>query len=284
MAEQKLFKDLELGVRELFRILIPGAYVVSVAELLYPTVPSILALTTSTAAGLSAAFFIGLTGYALRAHERWFPYFFYFEQQRARLNSEIARVTGESPTKDHVGSYKFFLETKTQGLSDRIHYFTSFYYMLVELSLFSALFAYFNLARALIKLARPECPRLTMCCIVVIAVVSAIQLWAQFAVTRVRTTRTRCALIAEPIALVVALVVMASAAYVHKAPLLSSLWQTVGVSTLLLCTLSYLFWRLGDKHWKQIIGEQIILVNVQAEDLTNCVKMHEAKPAAEKGL
>ena len=93
MGEQRLFKELELGFRELFRILIPGAFVVSLAQALFPCAQFTQTITKSTASGLAATFFCGLVGYALRAHERWFPYFLQFEKKRAELNTEIARIT-----------------------------------------------------------------------------------------------------------------------------------------------------------------------------------------------
>jgi hypothetical protein len=36
MADDKIVKDLELGIRELFRILIPGAYALALGFMLAP--------------------------------------------------------------------------------------------------------------------------------------------------------------------------------------------------------------------------------------------------------
>ena len=107
MAEPRLFKELELGFRELFRILIPGAFVVTLAQFVAPKAPITQAMTASAASGLATTFFCGLACYALRIHERWFPFFLQFENKRAALNEEIARITARKSAKDNVDIYKY---------------------------------------------------------------------------------------------------------------------------------------------------------------------------------
>jgi hypothetical protein len=266
MAEQKFFKELELGFRELFRILIPGAYAVSLAQVVAPNASFSQTLLKTTASGLAATFFLGLIGYALRVHERWFPYYRYFEKQRASLNNEIARIAAVSPETDNVDFYKYFLETSAESLNDRIHYFSSFYYMLVELSLFSVAAAYVILANFLftrVSISSTAAAAAAWS----IALACIIQLVAVFALTGIRNTRTKYAVIAAPVLALVALVIMVMSGYRHGTPVVHAFACGLGPAPLILVVMSYLFWRLGEKHWKQIVREQIVLVNDRATDL-----------------
>jgi hypothetical protein len=58
MAEEKLFKELEIGFREIFRILIPGAYFLGLAKVIAPDSSFTNMMTNSTASGLVAIFFM----------------------------------------------------------------------------------------------------------------------------------------------------------------------------------------------------------------------------------
>lgn len=157
--EKKIFSDVELGIRELFRIIVPGAYGVILILLFAPQSSAATFVGRSLGFGVSSSFFLGLFGYALRPHERWAPYFLHFEKYRVQLNEEITRILTTAPvvrevenvlpparnvheSRDHVALYKLFLESKAADLRDRVHYFSSFYYMLIELSLFSWLVAF----------------------------------------------------------------------------------------------------------------------------------------------
>ena len=91
-------------------------------------------------------------------------------------------------------------------------------------------------------------------------IASTAQLAAQFALSGVKTKRTKIVLKYEVIAAGVALLLMASAALKNKALSFIAFWQTGGSTVLFLFIAGYLFWRLADKHWRQIIGEQIVLV------------------------
>ena len=166
---RKALSELELGIRELFRIVVPGVYGTLLIVLLAPESELAKFIGKSIGAGLGSSFFLGLFGYALRPHERWAPYFLTFEKHRIKLNDEIIRVVAASPavpevevalvpiqhqSPDHVALYKVFLECKAVDVKDRIHYFSSFYYMLVELSFFSWVAAFWVTAAYLLKSAR----------------------------------------------------------------------------------------------------------------------------------
>lgn len=265
MADEKLFKELEIGFREIFRIIIPGAYFLSLTQVVASHLPFSKLITTSTAAGLAATFFLGLIGYALRAHERWFPYFRAFEVQRASLNNEIARITELSNSEDNVSVYKYFLETGAAEFSDRIHYFSSFYYMLIELSLFSGAAAYFMITSSFFDRLRDINKAFAYTAVVLVGLACVIQLGALFFLTSVRTLRSRMVLYCDfglSVAAIVCLVIGGVCSNIAGAA-----FRAIGWTPLLLLILCYLFWRLGEKHWQQIVGEQLVLVNVKADKL-----------------
>ena len=57
-----------------------------------------------------AMFFMGIVGYALRVHERWFPYFRQINQGRDQLNRVIDEVLGSDQEKDIAHLYKYYLK------------------------------------------------------------------------------------------------------------------------------------------------------------------------------
>src|SRR5438046_1772606 len=91
-SEPKSLTELQRSIRELFRIFVPGAYALLLLQLLTPGTPALTRFEQSTLAQGIAIFFAGLFGYALRAHERWWPYFLWFESERVRLDNAIRRV------------------------------------------------------------------------------------------------------------------------------------------------------------------------------------------------
>lgn len=95
MAAAKDLSDLDLGIRELFRIVIPGAYAVLLILLLAPESSAAKFASRNAGLGIGASFFLGLLGYALRPHERWAPYFLHFESYRVKLNDEITRIISD---------------------------------------------------------------------------------------------------------------------------------------------------------------------------------------------
>src|SRR5438876_3729299 len=162
-SRSEALSELNLGIRELFRVLIPGAYTVIVFQWLRANVDSPLDYA-SVASGEMRTFWlvgvstiVGLIAYGLQVHEKWAPYCDVFDHYRQRLNNAVREATAAKEAKNYVNEYKYFLETDGRHYKDRIHYFSSFYYMLDELSLISALGALAILARFFLKL-NPDWP------------------------------------------------------------------------------------------------------------------------------
>ena len=279
MAEEKILKELELGVRELFRIFIPGAYAVVLVQLLTPKSDFAQLIAGRTTSALSAAFFLGLIGYALRVHERWFPYFIHFEKYRLILKNEIDRVIGSETPDDNVRYYKYFLETDAEKVNDRIHYFTSFYYMLVEVSLFSALGVLFSVHRWLFTLTGVSHHTAALFGTAAILTAVALQLGVEAGLQSIRTRRTKIIIGAEFLLLSAGFLVMLVAAY--RAGGLGDV-ECLGWTPLLLLIVTYLFWRLAEKHWKQIINEQLVLVNHRADALIAVSRMFDSETGTTK--
>jgi hypothetical protein len=127
--------ELQLGIRELFRIAVPGAYAVILLRYFAPTSPLTVERNASTLELLAATFFLGLFLYALRVHSHWWPYDGPWRAGVERLGNVIRAQISRSG--DHRDLYKYFLTTAAPEMRDRVHYFSSFYYMLCELSLVS---------------------------------------------------------------------------------------------------------------------------------------------------
>ncbi len=53
---------------------------------------------------------MGIEGYALRVHERWFPYFHQMNQGRDQLNRVIDEVLGSDQEKDIAHLYKYYFK------------------------------------------------------------------------------------------------------------------------------------------------------------------------------
>src|SRR6266849_2198288 len=118
VAEEKAFSELQLGIRELFRIVIPGAYAVVLVGLIAPETHFFEQLTSSTARLLGVTFFLGLVGYALRPNDCWWPYFVGFDGGINKLNAEIAKAAGRSPEDEYTAEYKYFLTTGPPEVRD----------------------------------------------------------------------------------------------------------------------------------------------------------------------
>lgn len=281
MAEERILKELELGVRELFRIFVPGAYAVALLQLLMPDAKLSKVIAGRTTSGILAAFFLGIIGYALRAHERWFPYYLRFEEYRLRLKSEIDKVIGSKDQADNVATYKYFLETHATNVNDRIHYFTSFYYMLVELSLFSGLAGFFVVLDWLRAGTQQTHPRARLIGTAFVGVAIFLQLLVQVGLRSVRTTRTKMVLYAELIIGLVGPMIVFFAWYCGGS-LNSSDISKLGWAPVVLVGIAYLFWRLGEKHWEQIVDEQLVLVNVKAQSLIEASTKFDPKSSRQE--
>jgi hypothetical protein len=290
MSLQKSFSDLELGIREIFRIIVPGAYGVMLVLILAPESAAAKFAGKSAGVGIGASFFLGVLGYALRPHERWAPYFFHFENCRVKLNDEITRVIRTAPAvheiesaleppykvhenSDHVALYKVFLETKVPEAKDRIHYFSSFYYMLIELSLFSLVAAFCLTANYCIAFARATGHRsAAWTAVFMIAFAVAAQIALLCGLKGLSSNRSKIWLCSSLLLAAAGLfIAFGSTLTVNLCQLKTCGWRPNVVPPLLIFV-AFAFERLGAKQWKQIIDEQVILVNANASDLRTMSK------------
>lgn len=140
--------SLSLGFRELFRFLVPGVYAFAVFRyFLRDPSPAWLFDGWGAAAMI---FFLGVLVHAPHFHE-WLPWYKgEFKRITGHLNDVVAEAAAFEKTSDHQAYkdfYKYFLEAHADaGLRERIHYFSSFYYMLVQLSVLSLLAAFVDVA------------------------------------------------------------------------------------------------------------------------------------------
>ncbi len=255
--------ELQLGIRELFRILVPGAYVMALLVLFAPQTKIVILAEKGTARLVVASLFFGLAGYAARIHERSFPYFKVFEKWRNKLNDAIIATTGRGQGTDNVDVYKYFLETTGSGLRERIHYFSSFYYMLVELSFISFIAGLYLVDSKLYPIASSRCEAVSCFGVMCLLLAMVGQVLLLSGLSGIRERRDFILSVFPPcLALVgtVALVIVAG-------------WPSFRFSfvenynVLVFISLGFAFERLGAKHWKQIIGEQVVLVRYRAEEL-----------------
>ena len=271
--------ELQLGIRELFRILVPGAYALTLLYLLTPAARLTIQIQASNVNQLIAVFFLGLFGYALRVHERWWPYFPSFDRHRATLDRSIEQVLGRRLAADHVHYYKYFLETRGTSIKDRVHYFSSFYYMLAELSLISLLAAVLLFCQtltdgylfALRSFSTAPCGTATASGLLICAAVIQTSLLLDTSGLRVKPTtwrdRLKKWLALLPAALTGAAVLTLVLARVtcERSVLL---WiGVVDPRVWSFAVLSIALARLGAKQWAAIINEQVVFVRDRSADL-----------------
>lgn len=260
--------ELQLGIRELFRILVPGAYVLGLLMLLTPGNALVRLAEQGASSQLVASLFFGMVGYALRLHERCFPYFVLFEKYRKPLNDAIIETTSKGGGRDNVDVYKYFLETSDSPLRNRVHYFSSFYYMLVELSYISVVAGFYLLASDLLAKigVSYEISRHLAVASILIGVAGQVLLLGGLTGIEGRKYKVMAILsVCLPFAGLAILIFIAG---------LPSSWECFskggGVPALLI--LAFAFERLGAKHWKQIISEQVIFVKHESEYLNEITK------------
>jgi hypothetical protein len=135
------FSELSIGIRELFRIVIPGAYVLILFEWLTAGRIDQSAGEGRTLARVAFSALAGLIAYGFQVHEKWLPYRDVFKKDVTRLTNAIVEAANCDRSRDLRKEYKYFLETRAPLVKERIHYFSSFYYMLDEMSLISAIAA-----------------------------------------------------------------------------------------------------------------------------------------------
>jgi hypothetical protein len=110
----KTFDELSLGIREIFRIVVPGGYTLLLLFWLAPSSAASAGLEkASTLAQIAVAVLIGLAAYGLQVHEKWFPYSLIFKDTRARLNEEIKKVAASADPTDHVHEYKYLTQVRS---------------------------------------------------------------------------------------------------------------------------------------------------------------------------
>jgi hypothetical protein len=255
MEENKAFQSLNLSFRELFRIFVPGVYAVALLGWLAPKAELTQFVTTGVIDTLVTSFFLGLIGVGLQVHEKWYPYTRDFEKWRILLNHEL----GGGP--DQVYRYKYILETLGEGIKDRIHYFSSFYYMLVELSLFSFAAVLF-LAHSFIESLRSDLGFWIWVLRMLIVVAFIVQLFLLSSFREMKGAISKLKFV--PLLLVtlwVVLLLILSWRALHTA------WPFPLKKIIVLLVATYVFYRLSTKYWKSVIMEQIIFVREKASEI-----------------
>ena len=232
-----------------------------------------------------AIFFLGVFGYALRVHERWWPYFLAFDRNRKSLDDAIEAALGRRLQEDHINLYKYFLETKGTLIKGRVHYFSSFYYMLIELSLFSFLaslglvcwhltdghlFSFASLHLA---------PRGTGTASALLAIAIVVQMFVLLGISGLRrtptTARQKLATLTSyaPPFLAAASITMLIIArlFLERGDLLlvsvtdGRLWALALFGTVLAS--------LGVKQWQAVVGEQVVFVNEMRQSLREVARL-----------
>jgi len=252
--------ELQLGIRELFRILVPGAYVMFLLSIYAPQNPFVQLAEKGTTSLLVASLFFGLVGYALRVHERCFPYFMVFEEFRKPLNEAIIEVTSRGASRDNIDVYKYFLETSDSPLRYRIHYFSSFYYMLTELSFISGVTALALLISHLRLGVGEPSEYLAWGASIIVLLGISVQVLLLWGLAGLRG-KIPVAISIVPVCFCFAGVLILSM-IVGWSRFLSCFMENYAVPAFFL--LAFAFERLGAKHWNQIICEQIVFVRHHA--------------------
>ena len=119
-SEVNPLSELQLGIRELFRILFPGVYALLLLAVLASGTELVQSFTSSNARLSAAVLLLGVIGYGLRAHECWWPYSRVFEVYRKQLNVKIQAVS-DLTGPDLKAEYKYFLTTGSRDVADRVH-------------------------------------------------------------------------------------------------------------------------------------------------------------------
>jgi hypothetical protein len=151
----KMASSITIGIRELFRIIVPGLLVLGYMKVEFPNQLSAWNGTASLAYILIISFFMGLVVYVSQIHKWCPPWRNVFNQEIKRLANEVKVALGGAPSlmgKDYEAEYKHFLETKAdRSFTERVHYFTSFYYLLTEISQLFLLFAGVEFVLAIVR-------------------------------------------------------------------------------------------------------------------------------------
>ena len=141
----RIASSITIGIREFFRILVPGLMAVAYVRVEFPSFLLLWDGTASFVYILILSFFVGLVVYVSQAYQRFWPWRNVYHQNIGRLSREVGVALGGTPpllSDVYHAEYKYFLETRVdRNFTERVHYFTSFYYLLAEISQLFALFA-----------------------------------------------------------------------------------------------------------------------------------------------
>jgi hypothetical protein len=268
-SNNNLFSGLAIGFRELFRIIVPGAYALILYKYLQLEPFIQVNCERSTLVYIAFSVFIGLIAYGFRIHETLQPYKHFYEKHRVKLNDEIKQnvPSTKDKDKDYVYEYKYFLETCAHEVNERIHYFTSFYYMLVEMSFISALAALI-IGERLFYTLNPDSwlsVHFFWIAVVIQFIVGLLPISSKNRI--LNFVNGYCAIII--LYFIVNFVGSICRYQIWPRIPFDIDWQ---FPTLVLVTL--IFGSLATKQWKNIIAEQVILVQNKKEDLR---KIFDAK-------
>lgn len=155
---ERVESSIAIGIRELFRIIIPGLLVVGYMSVEFPVLLSAWIGAGSIWYTLILGFVIGLIVYALQLYKWCWPWSRAHRKQINRLSREVKVALGgvlPSITKDYRAEYKQFLNTEAdRSFAERVYYYTSFYYLLVEISQLFLLFALVEIALTIFTFPR----------------------------------------------------------------------------------------------------------------------------------
>jgi hypothetical protein len=201
-----------------------------------------------------------------------------FEKYRAELSDTIMNVINPQCKKDDYGDlYKYFLETEATDVNDRIHYFSSFYYMLAELALFSGFAAFFLTFLDLSLLAGHIHPDLAILAKAMITMGILVHIAILHPLTAVKRSRTQYTLIVALLMVSAGMFLLTYACWRAGLIGIKFAFQGVRWEPLLLLGVGYLFQRLADKTWKQIIREQMVLVHHRKYKLIQAAAIFEPR-------
>ena len=173
---------------------------------------------------------------------------------------------------DYVDLYKYFLETAASEISARAHYFSSFYYMLVELSLVSFLAAFIpGLAWGFQSAAASGATYRLLIVGVLVSTAVVLQTYLLRGLSGVRQrseSGSEFNVAFVPPALLLMAICFADYPSLRALRSLRGLnWLSL-VQPMLFLVLAFAFERLAAKQWRAIIREQIWLVRDKAAELS----------------
>lgn len=277
--------ELNIGIREIFRIVIPGGY----AFVLFEWLREKQSICEKSALLCIAVWvLVGLLAYGLQVHKRWQPYKNTFIKNVKELGDAIKKVANDNevvgkndeqkkdpdPYKD---VYKYFLEKHAPETKERIHYFSSFYYMLAEMSLISAIAAFYLIYKFFADLG------LDWRIVIIPAILSlALQLFMLYRdiskeVQLKLDTHPRWKWIMRYAISWIGIILVGLFGMWIWAVCLNKVWPNgstfhVDWRFFVLLSVAFVFGRLAAMQWKSVISEQIILVKDKKDDLNGVIR------------